>query len=120
MVTYGSIGLIHIVLVVLSFGRLRAIHQILLLPLQTRKRVGHVEHARTNRCPLQEILQVVSPTPGRESHPGFIDSAGPDSGSPPRHCRVRKTPQTRGELSTCTLRGSAGWREFPPTIFLRA
>src|SRR5438874_2025411 len=113
MVMYGSIGLIPIVLVVRFLGRLRAIH----LPLQTRKRV---EHARTNKCPVQEILQVVSPTPGRESHSGCIDFAGTDSGSPPRHCRVGETAQTRGELSPSTLRGSAGGRECPPTVCLRA
>src|SRR5260221_11869811 len=90
------------------------------LPLHTRKRVVHVEHARTNRCPVQEILQGVSPTPGRESHPGRIDIADPNSGSPPRDCRFRKTAQTRDTLSPCTFRGSAGWREFPPTLFLRA
>src|SRR5947209_15853744 len=54
----------------------------LLFPLHTRKRVVHAEYSRTNRCPLQEILHVVSPTPGAESHPRFIDIAGLDHGSP--------------------------------------
>src|SRR6266699_1896245 len=99
MLTYRPIGLIHSVLVVLSLGRLRAIHHVLLLPLQSRKRVGHGENARTNRCPVQEALWAISPTPGRESHPGCIDSAGPDRSSPAYHRRVGKTAQTRNKLS---------------------
>src|SRR5260370_25049815 len=97
MVTYCSTGLINIVLV--APGRLQAIYHVLLLPLQTRKRVIHAGYTGTNRCPVQEILQVVSPTPGMEGHPRFIDIADPDRGSPPCHCRAWKTVQTRGELS---------------------
>ena len=78
----------------------------LLFPLHTRKRVVHAEYSRTNRCPLQEILHVVSPTPGAESHPRFINIADPDSDSPPCHCRVGKTAQTRDELSPSTLHGA--------------
>src|SRR5260370_24876314 len=119
MVMYHSNGIINAVLIVRSGARPRSIHHVLLLSLQIRKRVVHVEYARTNRCPVQEILQGVSPTPGRESHPGCIYIAGPNSGSSPRHCRVRKTAQTRGELSPSTLRGNAGWRELPQTVCLR-
>lgn len=92
---------------------------VLLLPLQTRKRVVHVEHARRHGCSVQEILLGVSPTPGRKSHPGCVDIAGSNGVSPPRHCRARKTAQTRSELSPPTFRGITGWREFPPIVCVR-
>src|SRR5579864_5560866 len=116
MAMYSSIGLVHIMLVVRSLGRLRAIHHVLLLSLQIRKRAVHAEYATTNRCPVQEILHGVSPTPRAESHPRCFDSAGPDRSRPACHRGYRKTAQTRDKLSPCTFRGSAGWREFPPTV----
>ena len=74
----------------------------------------HVEHATIEQMSnSREFPECLSYAWWGYS-PGNIDIAGPDSGSPPRHCRVRKTAQTRGELSPSPLQGSAGWRECPP------
>src|SRR5215471_17439715 len=99
MVMYHSNGLINAVLVVLSRARPRALRHVLLLLLRTGKRVLHAEYTETNRYPVQETQQAVSPAPCAESHPRCIDSAGPDRGGPACHYSIGETAQTRGELS---------------------